>query len=548
MNFILRHEGWTGRATGLALGAIAICGQAPLHFWPVTLMCLAVLYLRLNYASQSAKPRKAGFHSAMWFALGYFGVSIFWVGSAFIARGPAFIPIMPPMVIGLAALLAVFWAQAGAIYAQGLAKTSHVKMGNAGLWRVLAFTSLFFLAEFARGHLFGGLPWNLTGYIFKAGGAPSQIAIWINIYGLTWLVLFFAACLGHAASVLIWPQQASSQKPAFIAGLTACLGLIGLFSYGHLRLSGANHDMVEGVKIRIVSVPFDQAEQFDPQRSLEITRQFLTQSLAAGVEDVSHIVWPEGAVLGLAMDDYALLQAMGRGLVQYDDTPPVWLLQSLRYDSQADPKTGKIAEHYYNSSVAIEFDAFGNPKISGYNDKHRLVPFGEFIPGGAWLQSHLPVISAGLTSMTPAPRKALSSFPGLPRLSAQICYEAIFTGSTTIDKDDPARLILNQSNDAWYGNSWGPWQHANMAKYRAIEQGLPMIRVASNGVSGIINPYGRLNKSLSSHDLSHIDEQLPKSLKINKNTKVITLILGLLNLLISLMWPGLFSWGKPAKY
>lgn len=544
MNFILRHQGWSGRAVGLALGALAVCGQAPLHVWPVTLICLATLYLRLDYASQSARPRKAGFHSAMWFALGYFGLSIFWVGSAFIARGPAFIPIMPPMVIGLAVLLALFWALAGAFYSQWLAKLSAITIRGAAMWRVLAFTSFLFLAEFARGHVFGGLPWNLVGYIFKAGGAVSQIAALINIYGLTWLVLFISACLGYAANSVLLSPSSLSKRPAFISAFAAFSILAGLFTYGHLRLGGADDEVVDGVKVRIISVPFEQAEQFDSQRSLEITRQFLAQSLAPGVEDVTHIVWPEGAVLGLAMDDYALLEAMGRGLVRYDDTPPVWLLQSLRHESQAHPKTRQRVDRYYNSSVAVSFDALGNPEISGYNDKHRLVPFGEFIPGGDWLQSHLPVISAGLSSMTPAPQKTLSNFPGLPRLSAQICYEGIFAGLTPIDINNPAELILNQSNDAWYGESWGPWQHANMVKYRAIEQGLPMIRVASNGVSGIINPYGRLNKYLTATDLSHIDAYLPKSLKVNKNTKLITLILCLLNFLIGLLCLGLFWWGK----
>ena len=352
MKLLLRHEGWAGRATGLGLGGAAVCGQAPLHLWPVTLICLACLYLRLNYASQSSRPRKAGFHSAMWFALGYFGVSIFWVGSAFIARGPAFIPIMPPMVLGLAALLAIFWGLAGGYYAVWAAKVK-----PSAIWAVLAFTSFFFLAEFARGHVFGGLPWNLLGYIFEAGSAPSQVAVWINIYGLTWLVLLMAACIGRAIERGVITPKAPRKMAVMLPSFAALCVLASLFTYGHLRLSGAQDDRSAGVKIRIVSVPFEQSEHLDPQKSFEIVNRFLTQSLAPGIEDVTHIVWPEGAALGLAMDDIGLLQAMGRGLVSYDNTPPVWLMQSLRLETIPDSQTGNIINNYYNSSVAVTFDA-----------------------------------------------------------------------------------------------------------------------------------------------------------------------------------------------
>ncbi len=542
MNLLLRHEGWAGRAIGFILGGLAICGQAPLHLWPITLICLAGLYVRLQYAAQSRYPCKAGFHSAMWFALGYFGVSIFWVGSAFIARGPAFIPIMPPMVAGLAALLAVFWGIAGGLYAGWLHK-SRARISLSSFWPIIAFTSVFFLAEIMRGHVFGGLPWNLPGYVFEAGSAPSQIAAWVNIYGLTWFVLFMAACLGQAMQAG-FIQINSIRKLVILPSLAVITILTGLFSYGYFRLANAQDDNVEGVKIRIVSVPFDQADHFDTQKSFDIVNRFLTQSLAPGVEDVTHIVWPEGAALGVAMDDYNLLQAMGRGLVQYDDSPPIWLMQSLRLEQKPDAKTGAAVNNYYNSSVAITFDAAGNPAISGYNDKRVLVPFGEFIPGGKWLESRLPVISASLASLSPAKRKTLSNFPGLPRVSPQICYEAVFSGLTPKDLKNPAKLILNQSNDAWYGKSWGPWQHANIARYRAIEQGLPIIRAASNGVSGVISPYGNVNVFLTSIDESHIDLHLPKSLNLNNNTKLITLILCLLNLGISLLCMRLLRVGS----
>ena len=186
---LFRSDGWAGRALGLVFGAIAVLGHAPFHFWPIALLSLACLFARLDWASQAERPGKAGFSVALWWGLGYFAAGTFWIGSAFIERGPEFIPIMPFMVGGLGLLLAIFWGLAGAFLTR--AKVS-------GLWAVLGFTAAFLLAELTRGHIFGGFPWNLPAYIFEAGSRPSQIARWIGAYGLSALVLFISAALGQA--------------------------------------------------------------------------------------------------------------------------------------------------------------------------------------------------------------------------------------------------------------------------------------------------------------------------------------------------------------
>jgi len=158
---------------------------------------------------------------------------------------------------------------------------------------------------------------------------------------------------------------------------------------------------------------------------------------------------------------------MGTELTARTKTPPVWLLNSLRNEMRPHPNGTDVIDDYYNTSAAIEFNAEGIPAVAAFSDKKRLVPFGEFIPGGKWMEmKNVPVIS----------------------------YEIIFSGFTPRKKGEThPKWILNQSNDAWYGNSSGPLQHSNMATYRAIEEGLPVIRAASNGISGIINPYCRLH-------------------------------------------------------
>ncbi len=513
---ILRTDGWAGRGVGLLLGALAVLGHAPFHFWPITLISLACLFGRLQWAAEAQRPGRRGFSAGMWWALGYFAAGTFWVGSAFVERGPEFIPIMPFMVAGLALLLAVFWGLAGAFLAR--AKLS-------GFLAVLAFAAAFILAELTRGHIFGGFPWNLPAYIFEAGSRPSQIARWIGAYGLSALVLMVAAALGQA---IFWREK---RWPMILAAVP----ILVFYGIGHLRLSSAALDYQPNINMRIVSVPFKQSDMMDQNSSVAITNDFIIASIKPGIKEVTHLVWPEGAVRGFygpAMDDPDLLNAVGGLLAQDDATPPVWLMNSL----QTEMEQGR--QRYYNVSVAITFDPNGIPAVAGANRKRKLVAFGEHIPFMDWFDDvQFPLISTNLASISPAKEKRLADFPGLPRLSPQLCYEVAFPGLTPSGDGTPAEFILNQSNDAWFGKSAGPAQHANIARYRAIETGLPIIRAASNGISAQIDPYGRIHGQVVTQKTQYIDTPLLKPLKFNGNIKFIDLALLLISLLICVIIP-----------
>ena len=514
---LLRITGWRGRFTGLALGAVAVLGLAPFHIWPLMMVSLAFLLARLILAGEEERSTKAGVSVAFWHALGYFLAGTYWIGSAFIARGPEFIPIMPPMILALGALLAFFWGLAGGLFA---------RLRPQGIIALPLFFSLFFLAEFTRGHLFGGFPWNLPGYIFEAGGPVSQFASIGGIYGLSAFVFVLSA--------LLYGGLFRRQKLAYFAAFLVLFG--GVFTAGYLRLANAKVEYVEDVKLRIAHIRFEQKDKLDPQASVNIVNAFITQSLAPGIEDVTHLIWPEGAVTGLAIENEPLMSAMGYELSQVDVTPPIWLLNSLRHEQRPDPRTGATIDDYYNSSVAVRFSARGVPSIAALNDKRRLVPFGEFIPGGKWMEArNIPVISTSLLSISAAKIKTLATFPGLPKVSPQICYEIIFSGLTPRPKNEPsAEWILNQSNDAWYGDSIGPMQHANMSRFRAIEEGLPVIRAASNGVSAIIDSYGRYKDSVTPKKSQFVDGKLPRKIQSPPFKRFFNYLLALINLLIAL--------------
>ncbi len=510
--------GWRGRGLDIALGGLAVLGHAPFHLWPLAILCWAFLMLRLD-AARSDQPLtpKIGFGRGFWFGLGYFLFGTFWIGSAFIVRGPEFIPAMPPMILGLAALLAFFWGAAGYIY---------VRFFGDGNARWIGLACLLLLAEAARGHAFGGLPWNLPGYVIESGGAISQIAAYVGIYGLSFIVLLLSAGIARVLS---------GSRYYVTGGL--CLVLIAcLYAFGSYRLSSADISYVDGVKIRIVQVPFSQKDKFDADKSIGIVNEFIRTSLEPGLDDITHIIWPEGAVVGMALENRPLLDAMGRSLAYETDTPPYWLLNSLRFELEP-VLSGPPRELYYNTSAIVSYDTNGTPAIMGLNDKRRLVPFGEFFPGGRWVEDlGSKTLSTSLASITPAPEKTLARFPGLPIVSPQICYEIIFPGLTPRPKTGSrAAWILNQSNDAWYGRSVGPAQHANIAAYRALEEGLPVVRSASNGVSGLIDPYGRYLKHLNAADKGVVDIRLPKPLKASTLTRHHNLVLFLIVLFITVI-------------
>ena len=507
-------KGWRYNILLLLIGLVGVLGHAPLHIWPVTLIFYGVVFRIITLTDT---PRRA-FWTGLFIGFGYFMGQMYWIGAAFIARGPEFIPAMPPMIFGLALLLAVFWGMAAWVYG---------RFRQRSRWPYLTLAALLFVAEFGRGHLFGGLPWNLPGYIFKAGGAMSQSASLFGIYGLSLMSLLIGACIAR----FLW---AGSR----LSGLMVIALLCSNFAFGFLRLSQAQVTYVDNVKLRIVAVPFKQKDKMDfdnPRKAFEIVQAHIDLTGAPGLSDVTHVIWPEGAMDGIALANMGLRRALNETFAAADDTPPVWLMNSLRIERDEYNK-----QHYYNTSVAITYGGAPEGEIQAYNDKTKLVPFGEFIPGGELIEKlGATIISSSLGSITPAKEKHLTEFPGLPIGSSQICYEVIFSGLTPRPKDGKrANWILNQSNDGWYGESVGPYQHANIAKYRAIEEKIPLIRSAANGFSGVVDPYGRFDEFSGPKSLKAIDARLPQSIGESLPITHINLLLLLICVVLVIIPPA----------
>ncbi len=515
-SFVQDLAGWRRRAVAFAAGILSVLALAPFHLWPVLFLTFPVLVWLIDAAvaldAKTLSPadsrrgwrrwlvtpaaRAAG--SAWWFAFGYFLAGLFWIGEAFLVEAEKFAVLMPFAVMLMPAGLALFWAAAAAVAAV---------VWQPGWQRILALALALSVAEWLRGHILTGFPWNIIGYALTYPLPLMQAVTVFGIYGLTLVaILVFAA----PAVLLADADGALPRRDgALVAGIVGVVPLVAMVSWGHLRLGSPPLEDRTGPLVRIVQPSIPQREKWRPENQERIFSDHLKLSAQspAGIDDgargIRLIVWPEAAMPFLPLNSPGALAAIGRLL----PAGTTLVSGALRLEEAAPGSGGK--RRVFNALLA--FGEGGQP-IAVY-DKIHLVPFGEYLP----LQGALEAI--GLEQLSrmrggfdagPKPRPLLS-LPGLPKLGPLICYEAIFPGSIVQGSDRPAAL-LNVTNDGWFGNTTGPRQHLHQARVRAVEEGLPLLRAANNGISAVIDPYGRILHRLELDQKGTVDAVLPPAL------------------------------------
>jgi apolipoprotein N-acyltransferase len=287
---------------------------------------------------------------------------------------------------------------------------------------------------------------------------------------------------------------------------------------------------VPGVKLRIMQPNVAQDTKFNYGAKQQVMSHYLALSDQAagpehrGVRDVTHLIWPESAFpFLLAREADALAQIA-------DLLPPGTVLITGAARAADAAARGRI-RHGYNSIYVIDHDG----TILSVYDKVHLVPFGEYLPFQSLLER------LGLMQLTkvrggflPGPRRRPLAIPRAPEAAPLICYEAVFPGAVLADGERPGWL-LNVTNDGWFGASTGPYQHFQQARIRAIEEGLPLVRAANTGISAVVDPLGRVVRSLPLGVVGVIDAPLPQAIKITIYGAFrdgITIILVLLSLLL----------------
>ena len=492
---VILSWGWRRRFIALFAGALSALAQAPFFAFPLLWLTFPVFVWLLDGSVATAKRGGArrfwpAFSAGWWFGFGYFLAGLWWIGAAFLVDAKQFAWLLPLAVIALPAGLALFWGLAAAV----------AQLFWRDDWRrILALAAALGVAEWARGHVLTGFPWNAIGYALTAGEVLMQSAALFGLHALNIL-----AVLIFAAPAALVPPGAQAQRNIAIPALAAA-GLAGLALFGFIRLDQAPRSSVPGVQIKIVQPAVDQREKWNPENKQAIFQSFLDLSGEGGLpEDGTGLVlvWPESAFPFALTEEPGALAAIGAML------PDGAALVTGAARVEANGGTNG-RRRVFNSIYVIN----DRGEIEDAYDKVHLVPFGEYLPFQETLEwlglQQLTKLRGGFSA---GPRRRALTLPAAPAFSPLICYEIIFTGEV-LPTDSRPGFLLNLTNDAWYGRTPGPYQHLHQARVRSIEEGLPLVRAANTGISIVSDPFGRIIARTALGEKTSITAPLPSAIE-----------------------------------
>ncbi|WP_341988086.1 apolipoprotein N-acyltransferase [Azorhizobium sp. AG788] len=491
--WVAGQSGWRRLALGLGSGALAALSMAPFGLWPVLALSFPVLVLLIDGAAARrslgrwAVARAAA--AAGWaFGFGYFLGSLWWIGDAFLVDADVFAWLLPFAVLVLPAGLALFTALGTALATLAWPK---------GPARLCSFAAALTVSEWLRGHAFTGFPWNTFGYGPADSLALAQAAAVVGLWGLTfWTVLVFSAPVlllapGSWRRRLAWPA---------VAGVV----LAATFIAGSVRLATTPTTFVPDVRLRVMQPAVPQGEKFAYDKREQVLWDYLALSARPsatypnGLADVSLLIWPESAFPFIYEREPWARARIGAALPEN-----VTLVTGA---ARMGPPPPGQSSSFFNSIRVM--NAQGD--VLQTADKVHLVPFGEYLPLQSTLESFgLEQLTRVRGGFSAGARLAPLVIPGAPVAAPLICYEVVFPGAVLPQGERPG-FLLNLTNDAWFGETPGPYQHFLQARLRSIEEGLPLVRAANTGISAIVDPLGRIVASLPLGKQDVLDGMLPK--------------------------------------
>ena len=509
--------GWRRILIAFLAGAASALALPPTNVWPVPFLTFPILVWLVDGA---AAGRLGGVPAAAaagwWFGFGYFLAGLYWVGHAFLVDAQTFGWLLPFAVIALPAGMAVYTAL-------GLALARLI--WTRGASRVLALAVALTLAEWLRGHLFSGFPWNTYGYALISPLWLAQGAALIGLWGLT-----FIAVAAFASPAVLADERADTARP-WLAPALAGVAILALALYGAIRLATTPTGYVEGVRLRIMQPNLQQDEKFNYAQKQQVMSRYLALSdrssgpQSTGVRDATHLIWPESAFPFFLTREADALAQIAALLPQ----GTVLITGAVRAPPEIAPNAP--VTRAYNSIYAIDHDG----SILSVYDKVHLVPFGEYLPFQSLLEQlglmQLTKVRGGFIA---GDRRRNQRVPGAPPYLPLVCYEVVFPGDAVPRSERGSWLyehfgryvgwpfvagsgerpgwLLNLTNDGWFGASAGPYQHFQQARVRAIEEGLPLVRAANTGISAVVDPLGRVIKSLPLRTEGVLDAPLPQAI------------------------------------
>ncbi|GHU00493.1 apolipoprotein N-acyltransferase [Alphaproteobacteria bacterium] len=444
-------------------GLLASLSFPPLYLFPALLFGFALMGRR---AVEAKSARRAVVQGA-WFGAGLFVGGTSWIVVPLTMFGWDFVWLIAPAVI----VFGLWGSLAGAAASAAYRRWPCASVG-AAVWT---------LAEWVRGWLLTGFPWNPAGSAWAFSDAMLQPAAYVGTYGLTFLTVLAALLLAPRAS-----------RPARLAACAAVLS--AWFGLGHMRLAGAEDFVTTGVSLRIVQPNVSVRDKHTVELGEKILARLVRLSREGGLASTTHVIWPETAA------PFIMKREGFQADMMYRAVPPSGYLLTGAITQDAE---GRM----FNSIVAMDN---GGDLVARY-DKSHLVPFGEYVPGRAWLGGLVDKVVPGSQDFTAGAGIKTLALNRTPPFSPLVCYEVIFPAHVADYHYKPAWL-LNVVNDGWYGRSAAPYQHLAAARARAVEEGTPLVRAANTGISAVIDGYGRLIASLPLGEEGILDSPLPAPL------------------------------------
>ena len=475
---VAQLRGWRRILTAMMLGALAVLALPPLYIVPA----LIPSFTGLAWLLESDGRARSAFATGWWFGLGYFVAGLYWVANALLTKPDEFGMLAPLAPVGLSLLLVPNIAIACWL--------ARLLAPRPGVGFIITFASTWALMEWVRSWSLTGFPWNLIGSVWTFSDAMVQSTAVIGTYGLSLLTVAAAAM---PAEIVRGPDRRSRAWPAATA--LAVLALFWAGGAARLAVQPETLPTVNGVWLRLVQPNIPQNLKWRK----DLVERHVDEQVAMGATPATpaptHVVWSEVSAPMFLLEDAQTMRRIGEA------TPAggVTIVGTVRRTPPGQPL--ELA----NSLVAI--DSAG--RVAGLYDKSHLVPFGEYMPLRDVVP--LPAVAAGMADFAAGPGITTMHLPGVPPFSPLICYEVIFPGRVARIDERPAWL-LNLTNDGWYGISTGPYQHFAAARLRAVEEGLPLVRVANTGISGIVDPFGRVVARLGLGEKGVVDGPLPAAL------------------------------------
>lgn len=478
--------GWRRALVAFLAGALAVLGQAPYDFFAACFISFPLLVWLLDGATGEAsgslfRRLRPAFAVGWWFGFGYFLAGLWWIGSALLVEADDFAWALPFAVIGIPFALAFFY---------GFATMVARLLWSSDIGRIAALAFGFGLTEWLRGFLFTGFPWNAIGYAAMPVPLLMQSVSVTGMIGMNVLAVF----LFSLPALLAARRHLRLGAALFVALASAHVG------FGYVRLTAPEKPAERSLDVRIVQPAVDLSEKWDASVRDRIFATLL--GLSAKAPDPGHgkpqlILWPETSVPFLFTERPDALTALGDMLAD-GQMLIAGVVREEGGSAAADSR-------YYNSVVAIN----DKGEIADAVDKVHLVPFGEYLPFADLLNRFgIAQLVAGPVTFAAGNERHAITLPGGIRALPFICYEVIFPDLVAVDATS-AQLIVNVTNDAWFGDTPGPYQHFRQAQIRAVENGLPLLRAANNGISAVVDPHGRIVDALAINARGAIDVKVP---------------------------------------